>query len=369
MNQEFSFTVMTKDLQKALGVAIKNIRPKPTVPMLANIHLIASENKLEIQAVEATESIAVILDAEVEVPGECVVEAKLMANIVDHIDEERLFFSKEKDRGELQIQSGWNVTSIKVVSVSEYPSFPDARPENTVSIDKEELDKMIGKTIFACSTDNVRPVFTGAYITFNEGEIMLAASDSRVLAISRKNNDNTMEGVSAIIPAKVLSNVQSIDGKKKEIEISFVDTRVIFSCNKTKIVSNVISGNYPNVTQVIPKDWATTIEIDREKLLKAVDRVKVFGENDLKAITLDIQKEQIFLTTNSEKGRGHEAISARIEGEPIKIAFNIRYLNNVLKKMTTDSITIRVKSPVSPTLITGNEDENTKYIISPIRVA
>lgn len=369
MNQEFSFTVMTKDLQKALSVAIKNIRPKPTVPMLANIHLIASENKLEIQAVEATESIAVILDAEVEVPGECVVEAKLMANIVDHIDEERLFFSKEKDKGELQIQSGWNVTSIKVVSVSEYPSFPDARPENTVSIDKEELDKMIGKTIFACSTDNVRPVFTGAYITFNEGEIMLAASDSRVLAISRKNNDNTMEGISAIIPAKVLSNVQSIDGKKKEIEISFVDTRVIFSCNKTKIVSNVISGNYPNVTQVIPKDWATTIEIDREKLLKAVDRVKVFGENDLKAITLDIQKEQIFLTTNSEKGRGHEAISARIEGEPIKIAFNIRYLNNVLKKMTTDSITIRVKSPVSPTLITGNEDENTKYIISPIRVA
>ena len=95
MNQEFSFTVMTKDLQKALGVAIKNIRPKPTVPMLANIHLIANENKLEIQAVEATESIAVILDAEVEVPGECVVEAKLMANIVDHIDEERLFFSKE----------------------------------------------------------------------------------------------------------------------------------------------------------------------------------------------------------------------------------------------------------------------------------
>ena len=148
MNQEFSFTVMTKDLQKALGVAIKNIRPKPTVPMLANIHLIANENKLEIQAVEATESIAVILDAEVEVPGECVVEAKLIAKIVDHIDEERLFLSKEKDKGELQIQSGWNVTSINVISAEEYPKFPDAEPEKTIRLNKEDLDKMIGKTVF-----------------------------------------------------------------------------------------------------------------------------------------------------------------------------------------------------------------------------
>lgn len=369
MNQEFSFTVMTKDLQKALGVAIKNIRPKPTVPMLANIHLIANENKLEIQAVEATESIAVILDAEVEVPGECVVEAKLMANIVDHIDEERLFFSKEKDKGELQIQSGWNVTSINVISAEEYPKFPDAEPEKTIRLNKEDLDKMIGKTVFACSTDNTRPVFTGAYITFEEGEMMVAASDSRVLAISKKNSDNNITGFSAIIPAKALNNVQSIEGKKKEIEISFADTRVIFACNKTKIVSNVINGSYPNVMQVIPKDWTTVVEVDREKFIKAVERVKVFGENDLKAITLDIQKEQIFLTTTSEKGRGHEAISAKVEGEPIKIAFNIRYLNNVLRKMASDNITMRVKSSIAPTLITANEDEETKYIISPIRVA
>jgi DNA polymerase-3 subunit beta len=75
------------------------------------------------------------------------------------------------------------------------------------------------------------------------------------------------------------------------------------------------------------------------------------------------------LTTTSEKGRGHEAISAKIEGEPIKIAFNIRYLNNVLRKMVSDNITMRVKSSIAPTLITANEDEETKYIISPIRVA
>lgn len=369
MNSEFNFTVMTKELQKALSIAIKNVRPKPTVPMLANIHFIADNDRLEIQAVEATESVAVIIDAEVEVQGEFVVDAKLMTNIIDHIDEEKVLISKEKDKGQLEIQSGWNVTNINVVPVLEYPRFPDAEPEKTIRISKEDLDRMINKTVFACSTDHTRPIFTGAYINFSEGEVMVAASDSRVLAITRKDSENAMAGLSAIIPAKVLNNVQSIEGKKAEIDISFADSRVIFTCNKTKIVSNVINGKYPNVQQVIPKEWATTINVDREKLLKAVERLKVFSENDLKAITLDIQTEQIFLTTNSEKGMGHEAVPATINGEPVKIAFNIRYLNNVLRKMPTNNITIRVKSSISPTLITENEDEDTKYIISPIRVA
>lgn len=369
MNSELSFTVMTKDLQKALGIAIKNVRTKPTVPMLANIHFIAKEDRLEIQSVETTESVAVIVDAEITTPGEFVVDARLVSNIVDHIDEESVLISKEKDSRQLQIQSGWNVTNINIVPVLEYPRFPEAEPEKTVKISKEDLDKMINKTVFACGTDNTRPIFTGAYINFSEGEVMVAATDSRVLAISRKDNDGTIEGLSAIIPAKVLSNVQSIDGKKKDIDISFADSRVIFTCNKTRIVSNVIDGKYPNVNQVIPTEWATVINVDREKFLKAVERLKVFSENDLKAITLDIQNEQIFLTTNSEKGTGHEAVPATISGEPVRIAFNIRYINNVLRKMPTNNITMRVKSSVSPTLITENEDEDTKYIISPIRVA
>ena len=369
MNSEFNFTVMTKDLQKALNVAVKNIRVKPTVPMLANIHFIAKDDKVEIQAVEATESIAVIIDAEISISGEFVVDAKLITNIIDHIEEESVLISKEKDKGNLQIQSGWNITNINIVPVLEYPRFPEAEAEKTVSINKEDLDKMINKTVFACSTDTTRPIFTGAYINFSDGEVMIAASDSRVLAISKKDSENKVAGLSAIIPAKVLNNVQSIDGKKKDIDISFTDSRVIFTCNKTRIVSNIINGNYPNVNQVIPKDWVTVVNVDREKFLKAVERVKVFGENDLKAITLDIQNEQIFLTTNSEKGMGHEAVPAIVTGEPVKIAFNIRYLNNVLRKMPTNNITMRVKSSVSPTLITENEDEETKYIISPIRVA
>ena len=369
MNEEMKFEVNTKALKRALVTVSKILKSKPTVPMLANVHFIAAEDELEIQAVEVTESISVKIEAGVEQPGEFVVDPKLLLGIIEHVDEVDVVFTKDKEKGQVQLQSGWNLTNINVISVEKYPKIPDHEVEQVMTLKKEEFDRLINTTIFACSNESKNPVFTGAKLSIMEGKFTIAASDTRMLAISRCQATAMEKDVSVIVPAKILASIQSLENKAEEIEIRLGKSSAVFVYDNTKIFSNLISGNYPDVEKIIPTRWETTISVDREKLMKAIERVKVFTENGNNTLRIDIDKEQIFLTAVSDKGTGHESVPATVEGEAKKIAFNAKYLNSIMKKVPAESINIMLNTSVSPALIVEKDAVDTRFVLSPIRVA
>ena len=374
MEEKLELYLDTKELIKALEFTTKVLKGKPTSEIYALNKFIANGDKVDIEAVEMYEAAKTSVKAQVNGTGEFIIDPKQLLMMLKNVDIDEIIITKESEKNYIEIQSGWNVTSMPIGNIESYPSFPDINNTKQIEIATEELKELIENTTFACSTDEARPVFTG--IQLDTAKAQIAASNTHMLAIRNfKANHKPENSKTIIIPAKTLDKLIRTTIQDKTVKINFNDTNLYITFDNTTLVSRLINGTYPDVNRVIPKDSKVKCKINKKAFEKMLNRIKVFSDNDNNIIKIEINNKEktLILSASSQKGSSKEAIKIEDlitynENENFKIAFNSNYITEITKRIKGDNMVMLMNTSVSPAIIAENEYSNNKYIVTPLRM-
>ena len=363
----------TSQLNKAIQTVQKSISSKPSTPIFSGIHIKTNNNKLELQAMNPNIAIACTIDADITQPGEIVVSAKYLAELICKLPEETLTLSNDKEMNTIKVSSGKSEFQMLLMNEEDYPKFPTFNANKSIILEDSIIKKLIKKTIFACSTDEARPLFTGILVEVEDGKITFVATNTHRLAIkSLPLPYESTEKLSVIIPSKVLSEIaRNLTGDiTQQVIISLLENKIMVTIDNVVIVSRLIEGKFPDYKRVIPPKFALTSRVNVKELAGAVERVALFStDGDYSIIKICVDQYEMTITSSSpDVGAGREVINCTSEGEKLNVAFNSRYILDILKNLEVEEAVLSMNTSLSPVCITCEQEADYTYIVTPVRV-
>ena len=361
----------TQTLNKALQNVQRAISSKPSTPIFSGIHLIAKDNQLEIQAMDMNMAISSKIEAIISEDGNIVVSARKFSELIRRIDQESISLSQDKEKNLLLVTAGKSDYKLPLMNEEDYPKFPYFNAEKRIEIEEAKISELIRKTIFACSTEDTRPLFTGILVEVNEEKTTFVATNTHRLAIKSLEQQNE-EAASIIIPSKVLAEIaHNLNNDLPEaIKISTLSSQIMIEIGETTIISRLIEGKFPDYRRVIPPKFSISTKVNVKELANAVERVSLFSnDGEYSVIKIIVEAEEMTIMSSSpDIGTGREIIGCQTEGENLKVAFNAKYILDILKNLESETAVLSFNTSLSPVCVQSAEDENYTYIITPVRV-
>ena len=219
------------------------------------------------------------------------------------------------------------------MNTNEFPELPEINENLKVSVNQNILKNMIKGTSFAIAQDETRPILQGILFEVKNKNLNLVALDGYRLAIKSEFLDTDIN-IEVVIPGKTLNEVSKIlEDIDDIVNITFTNNHILFNLEKTKIISRLLEGKFINYNSLLPQEHKLLVNVNRQELQNGIERASLMAKDgNTNLIKLDIQQDNLIITSNSQLGKVREEVSIKLQGEEIQIAFNSRYLLDVLKK-------------------------------------
>jgi DNA polymerase-3 subunit beta len=269
--------------------------------------------------------------------------------------------------------------NIKGVDASEFPIIPTIGDNNKILVEPDTLKELIAQSIFSAAQDDSRPVLTGILSKFDKDAVTFASADGFRLSVRTAVLGTKLSApVSVIIPAKALQDVARVVGDQEApVEIAITDNRsqVLFHLENTDIVSQLIDGNFPDFNQIVPKSYATRTIMNTNELQNAVKAASVFAREASNIVRLNISSgndmgggKVVIAAQSAETGDNVGEIDATVDGEPIEIAFNARFLSDVLGVLNAPQVALETSTAASPGVVKPVGREDFTHVIMPMHI-
>jgi len=361
-------------LGQSLQVVSRAVSSRTTLPILNNVLLQTSDNKLQLTATNLEIGIRQGIPAEVQEEGGITVPARLLTDFVTSHPDEPLSITLDKKTQSLAVKSDRFDANIRGIDPADFPPVPSGVEGRKVKVDQAGLKGAIEQTVIAASSDEGRPVLTGVYVQLNGGKATFAATDGHRLAVKTLAVEaEPGDGETIVIPARALSELSRIiKGGDDAIDLTVgaQKNQVFFRTGDTELMSRLIEGTYPNYQQVIPAQSTTTITAKTQDLLFTTKMVSLFSKDAANVIKFKAEGGNLTVTANtSEVGNNVAGVEAKIEGQDLQVAFNSKYLLDVLAILGSDEVQLGFTGPLNPGLIKPVGKDDYLYIIMPVRVA
>ena len=346
---------------------------RPAKPILEGVCLTAREGEVELMCSDGSLSIKSLVSAVVAEEGSVVLPGKLMTEIVRKLPE-GVLKATMNDRMVLTLRCGQNRSTISGNSATEFPQMLDIVNTHALHFPKKKLRDMIGKVTFAIALQETRQVLTGCLMEVTKDELRLVGLDGFRLAIQRYHDDfvlpNGVDKVTAIIPGRVMSEIAHImDDDEGMASFHINGTHLMAIIQNTTVVTTLLAGEYINYRQILPSAWLSRVTVKRRDLQDAVERASLMAkEGKSNMIRIKATQENLRVTSVSEMGDVLEELDAHLEGEDIEIAFNARYISDVIKNVDDECLTLCMNTNVSPCVIAPLEGDAYLYLVLPVRV-
>jgi DNA polymerase-3 subunit beta len=363
------FSCPRETFWQGLQVVQRAVPGKTTLPILTGILLETSNDRLRLVATDLELGIDCYIPVQTIEEGSTVLEAKYLTDIVRKLPELGLQVTVDPQKGLAEIKGGKSVFHLHTMSPADYPNLPETSAEHNWSIDQGTLRRMIKETAFAVAVDESRPFLTGVLLEIAGEQVRMVATDTSRLALRQISSANEIQQASAIIPTKCLlelSRVLSAD-EETPLTISLSGNHILFEIPDLKFVSRLIEGQFPSYQQVIPKAYKTRVEIEREEFLAAAERASLLAREGTSIVRLNVVGELMDLTSQvAEVGESKEEIVVAKEGEDAEIAFNTRFLIDVLRTLDADKVALELTGRHSPGMLKPVSEEEYTYVIMPV---
>lgn len=364
-------TCTKEKLYYAVQTVQKAVASKNPMPILTGIYLSAKNNQLELQATDYEIGIICTIEANVEEEGISVLSGKVFQEMVRHLSGDTIHIESSSEDRTMKFTANFAQFNLLCMPAEEFPVLKPLAYENVLTVKDNILRDIIKKTVFACAIEDSRPMFTGALLEASNQNINMVATNTHRLAF-KKDTIPSFEGmIKMIIPSKILNELARLLSSDIpfDIKISWQKNQIAFSFDNVYIVSRLIEGNFPDYTKVIPNDFATIIVVDCNQFLAAVERVSLMArDGDYNIIKFSFKENNITISSNNpELGKASETIEADIKGNELDIAFNAKYIGDILKNIASDKVTFSLNTPLSPAAIKPLNDDQYVYIITPVR--
>lgn len=358
-------------LNKAIQIVQKAIISKPSTPIFSGIHITTLENCIELQAMDLNMAISCTTEAKIENPGEIVVSAKYLSELIRKFVNEDITIEKNDNEKTITISSISSEFKLLLMNEEDFPKFPSFNGDKSIEIEDEKIKELIRKTIYACSTDDSRPLFTGILFDVKEDIITCVGTNTHRLAIKSVENKST-EPLNIIIPSKVLAEIARNLGSDvpQIVKISLLNNQIMIVIDNVIIVSRLIEGRFPDYRRVIPSKFAVTSQVKVKELARAVERVSLFSsDGEYSIIKMNISGNTMTLTSsNPASGTGKETVECISNSDNLNVAFNSQYVADILKNMETEEVIFSLNSSLDPVCVKALDDDSYTYIVTPVRV-
>jgi DNA polymerase-3 subunit beta len=362
-------TATKENLLFGVSAVQRAVNTKNTLAILTCIKIEAKEDYLYFTATDLEVGIQCKIPAEVIVEGITVVPARYFTEIVRKLPDSVITMELIKDN-QLIISYENSELNLKTMAAEEFPKLPEVEGEHQLTIEAAKIKQMVKQIVFACSTDENRPLFTGVLCEIDNNEIRMISTDTHRLALKRDSLQNKQKNkFNFIVPSKILAEMaRLIQDEEGLCEINIAKNLATFTIDNIQIVCRLFDGQFPNYQQVIPSQYTLKIRTGTKALQEAVERISLFSlDNSSNTINLEIEKNSLKLFSQSELGQGHEQILINTEGDPVKIAFNYRYLLDVFRVIDDEELTIEFTGPLSPGIIRPVQSDTFLYLVLPVR--
>jgi len=354
-------------LQEAIDIVQKASSTKTTYPILEGILIEASDNKVTLTATDLDFGIETKIDAQVTKPGAIVLNSKLLGDFIRKLPNDQVNFRMIDKEVNITCQK----TEIFIIGndPSDFPALPSINENAMYEMSQYMLKNMIRETIFAISTDDTRPILSGVLFEVKKSKLSFVALDGYRLALSTADIDNQNE-ISAVIPGKTLGEISKILLPSEDIvKITFTPNHILFNLGNTRIISKLLNGEFINYRQILPDEYKLRAKVKVSEFMDSIERASLVGrEGKTNLVKLEIHDEHMIITSNSQMGKVSDDISIELNGDDIKIAFNSKYLIDVLRIIDSEEIYLEFTSPVSPCIIKKSDSEDYIYLVLPVRL-
>lgn len=361
------------NLAKGLGIAGRAVPSRTTMPILGNVLLATDHGQLKLAATNMELSIVHWVGARVETEGEITVPARNFIDLVSSLPPDQVNLDLDSGTLTLKLSCGTVNASFRGISAEEFPLVPEVDENNGFSIEADELNTGLSQVTFAASTDESHPVLTGVLAEFEGQAMTLAAADGFRLSLREiPLVDPVSTPFSVIIPARALSELMRITaGLDEQVRVSTTrpHNQILFQMPDTVLNSQLIDGSFPDVRRIIPASHKTRVVIGREELLQACRRAAIFARDVANIVSLRIEGGELTVAADSsEAGQGSTRLVASVDGDGLEIAFNVRFLIDVLSALDTPQVALELNSPTNPGVIRAVGDDAFIHVVMPMHL-
>ena len=353
-----------------MGASIAERRQ--TIPILANLRIVARDGKVEITATDLEIQIKTLTEVKKIVEeGEITVSARKMSELCRSLpDNEALEF--DLNNGKLTVSSKNFHADFATISALDFPELESKEETNSLSISSSALQRLLNKTAFCMASQDVRYYLNGLLVEYKGGEVNAVATDGHRLALATSPLDKTItiDGERQILPRKAVLELSKILRQENEdIKITFGNSSLSIQDENLDFSTKLIDGKFPDYEKVLPSGEPNSLEVSKESLQSALSRASVLSNEKYRGVRFALDKNTLKLTANNpEKESAEELLDVNYNGNPMEIGFNIGYLLDVLGTIETDNVELNFYGEESSCLIREPGNQAEVYVIMPMRL-
>lgn len=345
------------------------ISNKSTIPALEGILLECENNNLKLTGYDLDLGITKTIQVETVEPGAIVLNARLFSDILRKMPDEQITITSDQ-KLLTRIEGMDTEFNILGMSRDEYPDMPAVDDSQGFTAPDYLLKNMINQTLFAISVNDQTPVLTGSLFDLNGGKMSVVSVDGYRVAL-RKENIASDTDVSFVVPGKTLAEITKLlsDQEEAMTRVSVGSRHIIFEINGYTVISRLLEGEYLDYKSAIPEGHTTRIVADTRTVVQSIERTSIIiNDRNKSPVKLVTEGSTINLTCESTIGKVSDRFEATVEGDPIRIAFNNKYMIDALKHTECDQIYIDINGPLSPIKIIPTEGDDFLFLVLPVRL-
>ncbi|MDL2300096.1 DNA polymerase III subunit beta [Clostridiaceae bacterium OttesenSCG-928-D20] len=357
------------ELQAAIQTAGKASAPKSPIPALEGLLLKADEN-LTITGYDLKKGIYTSIDANISEKGSIVLDSRLFSEIIRSLPDGKVTI-QTKDDSITHIKSGKSDFNIMGISAEDYPELPTIEPDSSIILSQKALKNMIGKTIFAVSDNESKPVYTGSLFKIVNNQIEVVSVDGYRIAVCRDEiNSEERLNLEFIVPGSALKDLEKLCSDSDDsVLISVGKKHLSFVVSETTLITRKLEGDFLDYKKSLPKEFEINLKVNRDNILKSVERVSLIIDEKVKTpIKLSFGPDLTVIQAQTPYNKAEELCPLEGDGKSLEIGFNNRYLIDMFKAISAESFMMRLSNSTSPMVLEPVEGSDFLFLTLPVRL-
>lgn len=370
MNFITSSTALLRHLQSISGV----LSTSNTLPILDNFLFEISDNQLVVSASDLETTMQTSMEVEANGSGKIAIPAKLLLDVLKNLPDQPCTFSVDFEKFGIEIAYDNGKSRMVGFNGDEFPKTPKIENSSSVKVSGDVISSAINKTLFAAGNDDLRPVMSGVFCQFSPQDIIFVATDAHKLVRYKRTDSSADNTSSFILPKKPLNLLRANVTSDIEVLIEYNESNAVFTFGDIVLVCRLIDGKYPNYEAVIPKENPNVLIVDRAQFLGSIKRVSIFANKTTHQVKLRLAGSELSLFAEDLdfSNEANERLTCNYDGDDMEIAFNSRFLLEMLNNIDTKEVKLEMSVPSRAGLLmpaeSTNPDEDILMLVMPVMV-
>lgn len=371
-------TCLQENLARGLGIVGRAVAVRSTLPITSNVLITTEHGRIKLAATNLDIALSCWIGGQIEDEGAITVPARLLTDFVNSLPAEKINLTLAPRSKQLKLVCARNEATIGGMDAEDFPTIPTVEGDS-FDLDAKTLREAIQQVVFSAATDDSRPVLTGVDLVVEGDQLTMAAADGFRLAVRHlKLKKKAGERQEVIVPAKALSELNRLlQDQEDPVQMTFNanKTQVLFRLKDVELVAQLIQGTFPDYSRLIPKEWASRAVVEVRDFLQETKIASIFARDGSGIVRItfnageDAAPGQMTISARAEEiGDNTGVLDAQVDGEPSKIAFNGRYLQDVLQVLDGGRVALETTGPSQPGVIRPVDNDNYVHVVMPMFV-